>query len=128
MPLGDPRHPIQDEDAEGQTGAHTAIWGGGGPTVPGEEPEEASEAGTPLRLETRSEGGTHQNTEGDAGQGASQAQAVELPQEETEAFQPEVSADARLLTEEDPGEMDIQDQEDSMRITEPSPPPIGRGE
>ena len=67
MPLGDPRPPIQDEDAEGQTGAHTAIWGGGGPTVPGEEPEEASEARRSLRLETKNEGGTHQNTKGDAG-------------------------------------------------------------
>ena len=76
---------------------------------------------------TESEGRTHQNTEGDAGQGASQAQAVELPQDETEALQSEVSADARLLTEEGPGEMDIQDQEDSTRITEPSPPPIGGG-
>ena len=61
------------------------------------------------------------------GQGASQAQAVELPQEETEAFQPEVSADARPLTEEGPGEMDIQDQEDSTRITEPCPSPVGKG-
>ena len=107
MTLGDPRPPIQDEDAEGQTGAHTEIRGGGGPTMPGEEPEEASEAGRPLQLETENEGRTHQNTKGDTGQGASQAQAVELPQEETEAFQPEVSADARPLTEEGPGEMYI---------------------
>ena len=67
-----------------------------------EEPEEASEARRQLRLETKSKGGTHQNTEGDARQGASQAQAVELPQEETEAFQPEVSADARPLAEPSP--------------------------
>ena len=52
---------------------------------------------------------------------------MKLPQKETEAFQPEVSADACPLTEEGPGEMDIQDQEDSTRITEPSPPPIGQG-
>ena len=94
MPLGDPRPPIQDEDAEGQTRAHTAIWGGGGPTMPGEEPEEASEARRPLRLETESKGGTQLNVEGDMGQGASQAQAVEFPQGETEVFQPKVSADA----------------------------------
>ena len=94
--------------------------------MPGEEPEEASEAGRPLQLETENEGGTHQNTKGDAGQGASQAQAVELPQEETEAFQPEVSADACPLMEEGQGEMDIQNQEDSMIITEPSRPPIGQ--
>ena len=70
MPLGDPRPPIQDEDVEGQAGAHTAIWGGAGPTMPGEEPEEASEARRPLRQDTENEGGTPQNTEGDAGQGA----------------------------------------------------------
>ena len=75
MPLGDPRPPIQDEDAEGQTGAQTAIWGGGGLTMPGEEPEEATEAGRPLRLETehKCEGWTYQTSEGDSGQGASRA-------------------------------------------------------
>ena len=99
MPLEDPRPPIQNEGADGQTGPHTAIWGSGGPAVPREEPEEAPGAGGPLRLETDNEGGAHRNVEGDMGQGASQAQAVELPQGETEVFQPEVLADARPLSE-----------------------------
>ena len=52
---------------------------------------------------------------------------MELPQEETEAFQPEVSAEARPLAKEGPEEMDMQGQEDNMGITESSPPPIGQG-
>ena len=75
---------------------------------------------------TEGKGRVHQEVEGDGGQGDPQAQAVELPQGETEASQPEVSADARLPPEEDPAEMEVQDQEDHTRITEPSPIPVGR--
>ena len=100
------------------------IWGGGGPPIPGEEPEEAAEAGRPLRSETehKGEGWTYQTTEGDSGQGAPRVQPVELPHEEPETLQPEASADPCSLTREDPGEMDISDKEDSTEIIESCPP------
>ena len=73
----------------------------------------------------KGEGQMPQEVEGDERQGDPQAQAVELPQGETEAAQPEASADARQPPEEDPVEMEVQDQEDHTRITEPSPIPVG---
>ena len=105
------------------------IWGSGGSTAPREEPEEATEAGRPLHLETEHKGRslTYQTTEEDTGRGASRVQLVEHPQEEPETLQPEISADSRSLTGEGPGEMDISDKEDSTGITESSPPQIGQG-
>ena len=75
---------------------------------------------------TEGKGRVHLEVEGDKGQRDPQAQAMELPHGETEASQPEVSADARLPPEEDPPEMEIQNQEDHTRITDPSPIPVGQ--
>ena len=88
MPQEDLRPHIQNEGADGQTGPHTVIWGSGGPAVP--------------REVTKGKGRIPQEVEGEERQGDPQAQAVELPQGETEASQPEVSADARLPPEEIP--------------------------
>ena len=129
--IGGPGWPWEIQDplcrTRMQTRAHTAIWGGAGPTMPGEEPEETSVARRPIQLDTEKKDGTRQDIEVDERQETSTAQVVELPLEETEASQPEASTDAHLLTEGSSGEVDMPDQEDSTRITASSPPPRGQG-
>ena len=112
MPQEDPRPPTQNEGTEGQTGPHTGIWGNGGPVV--------------LREVTQGNERMVREVEGDERQGDAQVQMEEHPQLETEATQPEAPADVRQPPEEDPAEMEVQDQEDLTRITEPCPTPGGQ--
>ena len=93
-PLGGSRPPIQDEEV---AWAPTAIWGDAGPVVLGREPEEA------VAVERYPQ----QNIEGYAEPGASQAQAGGPPQEETEAFQPEIPTGTCPQTEEGSEERDV---------------------
>ena len=79
-----------------------------------------------LREVTQGDGWMSQEVKGDERQGDSQVQTEECPQRETEAAQPEAPADARQPPEEDPAEMEVQNQEDHTRITEPSPIPLGQ--
>ena len=95
--------------------------------MPREEPKEISVAERPLQLDTENEDRTRQNIEVGERQETSRAQVVELPLEETEASQPKALTDACPLMEGSSEEVDMQDQEDSTRITASSPPPRGQG-
>ena len=93
----------------------------------GEEPKEVSAVERPLQPDTENTEGTRQIIEIENRQETLQAPVVEPQLEETEAPQPETSTDARPPMEESPEEVDMQDQEESVRITPSSSPSRGQG-
>ena len=79
-----------------------------------------------LREVTQGKGRVNQKVKEDERQEDAQVQMEKHPQLETEVAQQETPAEARQPPEEDPAEMEVQEQEDLTRTTEPRPTPGGQ--